>query len=100
MSFPLQPQGDKLIVQPFKRKEEKLNSLVVPATANAELEVGEILAVSQDMVGLSQGDIVTYPAKTGVGQLISGNPCLWITQRDIWGVWSKEEWTKLNAEND
>lgn len=100
MSFPLQPTGDKLIVSPFKRKEEKLGSLHIPATANADLEVGEVLAVSPDLSSLKQGDIVTYPSKTGVGQLINGNPCLWITQQNIWGVWDKETWTKLNAENE
>lgn len=100
MSFPLQPQGDKLIVSPFKRKEEKLDSLYIPATANAQLSVGEVISVSPDLVGIKNGDIVTYPTGTGTGQLIGGNPALWLTQRDIWGIWDKDEWTKLNSENE
>jgi len=100
MSFPLQPQGDRLLVSPFKRKEEKLGSLHIPATANADLDTGEIIAVSPDLLGYNVGDIICFPAKTGVGQLIAGTPCLWLTQRDIWGVWDKETWTKLNAENE
>lgn len=100
MSFPIQPQGDRLIVRPFKRKEENLKSLVIPTTANAELEVGEVISVSDEIGSIEVGNIVTYPSKGGVGHLINGEPCIWLTQPVIWGVWDKETWNKLNLEDE
>ena len=100
MSFPIQPVGDKIIVKPFKRKEEKLNSIVIPKTANADLSVGEVIAVSDDINSIEVGNIVTYPSNGGVGQLLNGDPCLWLTHSVIWGVWDKETWDKLNADNE
>ena len=96
-NFPIQPEGNRLIVNPYKRKEEKLKSLIIAATVNAELEVGEVIVAGKN-TSFQSGDIVTYPAKSGLGQFIGGNPCLWLTDTEIWGVWSKEEWAKLNAE--
>lgn len=101
MSFPIQPQGDRMIVRPLKRKEEKLNGLIIPETANAELEVGEVLVVSQEVYQhIKAGDIVTYPTKGGVGQLINGEPCIWLQMGVIWGVWNPKEWAKLNSDNE
>lgn len=99
MSFPIQPEGNRLIVNPMRKKEEKLKSLVIPETANAELSVGEVIVASAD-TKYKPTEIVTFPAKAGLGQFINGNPCLWLSADEIWGVWSKEEWAKLNATNE
>ncbi len=99
INCPIQPEGNRLIVSPYKRKEEKLKSLVIPSTANADLMVGEVIVAGKD-THYNPSDIVTFPAKAGLGQFISGNPCLWLTDTEIWGVWSKEEWNKLNSENE
>jgi len=92
------PVGNKIIVHPLPKKEEQLASgILVAASVNAELLEGEIVAVSpqvaNDWDGSSLykvGDIVLYNARKGVGQILNGQPYLWLDTQphleEIWGI--------------
>lgn len=87
------PVGDKIIVSLIDKKDEKIGSVIIPGTANADLRYGKVEAVSQELKEIyGVGDIVIYPNKSGVGQLIEGKPCLWLrampmtTDVEVWGI--------------
>ena len=87
MSFPIKPIGNKLLVKPLIRKDEKVNSIVIPGVANSELSRASVAAISQDLEKVySISDTILYPSKAGVGQLISGEPHIWLRGDEIWGI--------------
>jgi co-chaperonin GroES (HSP10) len=91
------PVGDKIIISLMDKKEEKIGSVIVPGTANAELLYGKIEAVSNELKEVYKvGDIAIYPKGCGVGQLIDGKPHVWLralplaNDTEVWG-YEKEE---------
>lgn len=91
----VQPIGNKLIVLPLERKEEKIDSIVIPGTANADLLDGKVIEAAKEFEHLVKvGDTVVFSANTGVGQFYNGKPCVWLRIDEIWGV---HETTKASA---
>jgi len=87
------PVNDKIIVSLIDKKEEKIGSMVIPGTVNAELLLGKAVAVSPHIIDpvtkepvYKVGDVVIYPKGCGVGQLINGKPHLWLRNDEIWGI--------------
>jgi len=87
------PVNDKIIVSLIQQKEEKIGSVVIPGTANAELLTGKAEAVSPHIIDpitkdpvYKVGDIIIYPKGCGVGQLINGIPHVWLRNDEIWGI--------------
>lgn len=88
----IKPVGNKIIVFPLEKKEEKLGGIVIPGTANADLMEGEVLEVSDEISNKCKiGDVVLYPSKCGVGTVFNGKPSLWLryTEDEIWGIIKK-----------
>lgn len=87
------PVGDKVIVLPLKTKEEKTESgaLFVPETANAQLEVGQVVAVSSDLNNLyAVGDEVLFSHGSGLGAFYNGKPHVWLFATHIFGILLKK----------
>jgi hypothetical protein len=98
MSFPIRPENGKLIVRPLKKKNlEKIGSIYVGQMA--DLDFGEVLAAHAD-TKYQEGEIIGFPSKSGLGQIVNGEICLWLQMGEIWGVWDKTEWEKLSSENE
>lgn len=89
----IQPVGDKVLVFPLPKVEEKLDSgIIQAASVNAELSEGKVVAVSSELSKFYKvDDIVLFPAKSGVGQILEGKAHLWIRNDEIWGVKNKAE---------
>lgn len=86
------PVNDKIIVLPLERKEEKIGSVVIPGTTNAELSVGRVAAVSDKLKDIfNVDDNVIYPSRSGVGQIIDGKAYLWLRADEIWGIESADK---------
>jgi co-chaperonin GroES (HSP10) len=101
MSFPIIPEGDKIIVTPIQKKEEQVGSIIIPGTTNIDVAYGEVKAIGNEIAHkYKAGDKVIYQAKAGVGDLINGEPCIWITLNNVWGWYSAEEWYKLMGDGE
>lgn len=77
-----------MIVKPIEAKEEilKKSNLIVPATANADLESGSVIKTDKAIDEyIKVGDTVIYAKGAGQGQLINGEPHVWIAINEIWG---------------
>lgn len=87
MSFPIRPQNDKLIVRPQKMKERVSSGGIIEGKTAADLEEGMVVAVSPKIQeSYNLGEIVTYPKESGKGLIANGEPHLWLTEGDIWGI--------------
>jgi co-chaperonin GroES (HSP10) len=84
----IQPVGDKILVLPIEKKEEKMESgLIEAATANAELSRGKVVAVSDELQNIySEGDMVLHPSRCGIGQYMNGAQHLWLRNDEVWGI--------------
>lgn len=100
MSFPIIPEGDRIIILPIEKKEEQVGSIIIPGTANADVQYGTVVAIGNEIAHkYNNGDKVIYQAKAGVGCMVGGVPHMWITLSNVWGWYSAEEWYKLNLED-
>lgn len=77
--------GGRILVKPLKSKEEKIDSIVIPSTANSELSEGLVVMVDKEITKyIDKGHIVVYPTGAGVGQFVDNEPHLWLQAQDVW----------------
>lgn len=82
-----QPLGDKYIVLPLPKQEEKINSIILPETTNADLSSAKVVEAPKEFEQhVKVGDEIIYSSGAGVGMLYQGKPHLVLNLRDIWGV--------------
>lgn len=91
MSLPVIPVGNKLLVEPLPKKEEKINNIVIAESVNANLLEGKVAAVSKQIKDLYKvGDVVLYVEGKGVGQPIAGKYYVWldadVNKEEIYGI--------------
>lgn len=85
------PIGNKLIVLPYPKKEEKHEGLYIPETANANISEGKVIEASEEFSHLVKaGDEVIFSSGTGVGTYYQGKPHLFLQLHEVWGVLDKE----------
>jgi len=74
------PISNRLIVEPLPRKEELYaGKIIIPATANVELEQGRVMALSDDFGDMFKlGDVLLYPTGCGVPMLIDKVTYKWL----------------------
>lgn len=88
----IRPVGRKLLVMPLPHEEETMPSgIIMPETAMADLSRGEVIEVSEEIKHLYKpGDIILFPSKAGIGQLVNGAIHFWLDSRpeteQIWGI--------------
>ena len=64
----IKPVGNKLLVTPIDKKEERLGELIIPGTVNADLSEGCVVAISDEISDkFAIGDIAIFPKNSGVG---------------------------------
>ena len=83
----IKPVGQKLLVKPLPKQEEKFGSLVIPGTANAELEEAEIIEVSTDIESIfKKGEHILYASSAGVSQMIDKITYKWLIPDQVWAI--------------
>lgn len=98
MTINLRPLGDKLLVQPIKKKERMIGSIIEAQTANAQLEEGTVLLISADQEPVFKvGEVVLYPTGAGVGEMRSGVWCRWLSTIEVWAINDEPETDPLHA---
>ena len=101
MSFPIRPEGDRIIVAMIPKKDEKVGNIIIPGVANSDIAYGYVKAIGNEIAHkYKDGDVVIYAARAGVSQLINGQECIWISLQNVWGWFSGEEWEKLSKEDE
>lgn len=93
MSLPI-PMANRLIVEPLPQKEERVGKIIIPVTANVELEAGRIVAISKEFPEdmLKEGEVVLYPSGSGTPMLIDKITYKWLQGPvlgqlgEIWGT--------------
>lgn len=87
--------GGRIIVKPLEAKEEVSEGIIIPATANANLMEGLVIQADPDIAAyIKKGNIVIFPAGSGVGQFINNKPHLWLGASEIWATF------EINKEDD
>lgn len=87
--MPDQLMGGRIIVKVLPSKEEQIESIIIPKTANASLQEGLVVKADPDISKyIKEGNIVIYPAGAGVGQYIGNDAHLWLEGRDVWATFS------------
>lgn len=86
------PVGNKIIVRPDPLKETNIRGIIIPVSANSQLEEATVIKVSQDVsILLSPGDRILYPRNAGVEQEYGGVKYKFLngpTLKDIGDVWA------------
>lgn len=79
--------GGRIIAKPIKQEEETLASgVIIPETANANIEAATVVKVDKDITAyVNVGDTVLFAKGSGQGQLINGEPHLWLSVNELWG---------------
>ncbi len=90
-NFPIKPVGNKLIAIPLPKKESTVGSIVVAESVNAELSQAKIVSVSEQISNVYKvGDVVLYPSRKGIAQIIEGKQYIWLDadvfKEEIWGI--------------
>jgi co-chaperonin GroES (HSP10) len=85
------PVGQKILVKPLEAKESKSSGgIIIPeSVAVADLREAVVVEVSKELSHkYTEGDIVLYPSKSGLGQGYNGTLHLWLREdiQEIWGV--------------
>jgi co-chaperonin GroES (HSP10) len=79
--------GGRIIAKPIEQKEEILESgFIIPGTVNADIEAATVVKVDKDITAyVNVGDTVLFAKGAGQGQLINGEPHLWLNVNELWG---------------
>jgi co-chaperonin GroES (HSP10) len=91
MTINIKPVGTKILVSAIEKQEEKIGSILIPGTANAELSYGKIEAVSESISDVFEvGQTVLFPSGKGAVQYVGGLPYIWLDANpdlsEVWGI--------------
>jgi len=91
----IKPLGDRVIVKPLEKSEEKRGGIIIPDTAKEKPQEGEVIAVGPGKVTeegktikmeVKVGDRILYGKYSGTEIKIDGVEYLIMHQDDILGI--------------
>ena len=94
----LTPLGDRVLVKPIEKKEEKKGGIIIPDTAKEKPQEGEIIAVGKGKMSddgklmpmdVKVGDKILYGKYSGTEVKIDDTEYLIMHQDDILGIIGK-----------
>ncbi len=94
----LTPLGDRVLVKPIEKKEEKKGGIIIPDTAKEKPQEGEIIAVGKGKTSddgklipmdVKVGDKILYGKYSGTETKIDDTEYLIMHQDDILGIIGK-----------
>lgn len=87
------PVGTKLLVLPDKSKEGlSRGGIIIPTTANSQLEEGTVVLISEEVQYIKEGDRILYPRNVGVDHEFGGTLYKFLngptasSHGDIWAI--------------
>ncbi|MFH1415845.1 MAG: co-chaperone GroES [Elusimicrobiota bacterium] len=91
----IRPLGDRILVKPLEKEDEKIGSIIVPETAKEKPQEGKVEAVGPGKLNdtgqnipmnLKAGDTVLYGKYSGTEVKIDGVEYLIMHEDDVFGV--------------
>jgi chaperonin GroES len=89
----IKPVGNKMLVLPDPPQERTERGIIIPITAQGQLEEGTVVLVSQDVsILITEGERVLYPRGSGTEREFDGVKYKFLNgptlkdQGDIWAV--------------
>jgi chaperonin GroES len=91
----LKPLGDRVLIKPLEKKEEKRGGIIIPDTAKEKPQEGEVIAVGPGKMN-EEGKVIPLDVKVGARVLygkysgteikLDGEEYLIMHQDDIFGI--------------
>lgn len=84
--------GSKILVLPDPTVETMIRGIIIPPTANSQLEEATVIKISPDVVGVYVNDRILYPRGIGVDQEYDGVKYKFIngptatSTGDVWAI--------------
>ncbi len=91
----IKPLGDRVIVKPLEKEEEKIGGIIIPDTAKEKPQEGHVEAVGPGkltesgnrlQMNVKEGDTVLYGKYSGTEVKINGDEFLIMHEDDIFGI--------------
>ncbi len=82
-SVHIDPLDDHLTVEPTSDEHETRGGLIIPSSAEVPVRSGVVLAVGDDVVGVSPGDKILFPRSAALEVRLGGEPVLVVRRRDV-----------------
>jgi len=76
--------NNRLIVKVLPKPELSEGGIIIPGSANAVFEEGEVIRSSSAVV--KEGEIAIYPGNLGVDFMQAGIKYKWLNDSEIWGI--------------
>lgn len=90
----IRPKGNRMLVKPLQKEDEKLGSIIMPGAVHSELEKAKVVRVSEDAEMRDQegkpffkeNEVILYSSGSGVGQRIGKEFFRWLQSAEVWGI--------------
>src|SRR4051794_38282234 len=79
----IEPLDDHLVVEPSDDAHETRVGLIIPAQAESAVRSGVVVAVGDDVHGITAGDKVLFPRAAGIEVRMVGEPLVLVRRRDL-----------------
>jgi co-chaperonin GroES (HSP10) len=80
---PSKALNDRLLVLPYPKEEETLESGVIVAESVGQLLKAKVILVSDQVKSINQDEVVIFPEGAGIGQYYDGKYHLWLTEAQV-----------------
>lgn len=64
--------GNKILVMPKKKAEKSVGGIIIPITATANLEEGQVMQIGALVINVQLGDDILYPSGVGIPYEMEG----------------------------
>lgn len=58
--------GNRVLIEPKKKKEQTQGGIIIPVTVNQNLEEGKVIKVGDSVINVEPGEDILYPAGAGI----------------------------------
>jgi chaperonin GroES len=79
----IEPLDGFVLLEPVDDETETNAGLIIPASAESSCQSGVVMAVGDDVHGVSPGDKVLYPRGAGYELRLSGEPKRLVDRREL-----------------
>jgi chaperonin GroES len=79
----IEPLDSFVLVEPSDDETETNTGLIIPSSAESSCQSGVVVAIGDDVHGVSPGDKVLFPSDAGYELRLSGEPKRLIDRREL-----------------
>ncbi len=79
----IEPLDEYVLVEPVDEETETHHGLIIPASADSTCSAGVVVAIGEDVHGVSPGDKVLYPRGIGFELRLGGEPKRLLRRREL-----------------